>query len=370
VPTDVPRICETCGVTFVMKGNQTVARQLVARFCSHACRAEAGRRDVACEHCGKVSRLKAAVAARRRFCDRRCMQQAWGCAYCAVLVSEERRAAGYRHCSERCSLSHDFEQEAQAAGRLTVTGKPEVRHAFCGRCERILTADQFTKDRTSRNGLAHRCKDCYRDKYEAAKDEYRRRRYCYDAAPGGTIIEFTPEQKAARFSMWGGRCWMCGVLDATQDDHVKPISSGGSHCLSNLRPACTTCNARKRGTWPLPVDSLRAKFRHPSPRPGSGAAEVTPRRPRQPWACEHCGKSEMTRACDAARRFCSRECKDASKTRPNITKTCEQCGADFTLPGHTASQQRKFCSKTCARRGRKYPTRPGVKIDPDQTTLF
>lgn len=63
-------------------------------------------------------------------------------------------------------------------------------------------------------------------------------------APG----ECTGEQIAARVAYFGGRCWICGEA-GTEIDHVKPLSRGGSHWPSNLRPACKSCNSRKRSRW-------------------------------------------------------------------------------------------------------------------------
>ena len=57
-------------------------------------------------------------------------------------------------------------------------------------------------------------------------------------------VSFTEERLAARMAFWGNRCWMCG--DPGQEiDHVIPLALGGPHCLSNLRPACRSCNASK-----------------------------------------------------------------------------------------------------------------------------
>jgi 5-methylcytosine-specific restriction endonuclease McrA len=32
-------------------------------------------------------------------------------------------------------------------------------------------------------------------------------------------------------------------------DHVKPIAKGGLNVLSNMRPACGSCNSAKRAKW-------------------------------------------------------------------------------------------------------------------------
>lgn len=71
-----------------------------------------------------------------------------------------------------------------------------------------------------------------------------------------TIVSFTAEQLAQRLSMYAG-CWMCG-REATEIDHVKPLSKGGAHALCNFRPACGSCNKAKGNRWPL-SEVLRAK---------------------------------------------------------------------------------------------------------------
>lgn len=66
-------------------------------------------------------------------------------------------------------------------------------------------------------------------------------------APGSC----TAEALAARWAMWGGRCYMCGA-EATSTDHVIPLARGGTHWPANLRPACGLCNSRKRARdWRL-----------------------------------------------------------------------------------------------------------------------
>lgn len=63
----------------------------------------------------------------------------------------------------------------------------------------------------------------------------------------------TLEMWEARKSMFGNRCVYCGVPESADTpmtmDHVKPISKGGAHILSNLRPACRACNGRKHNKW-------------------------------------------------------------------------------------------------------------------------
>lgn len=63
---------------------------------------------------------------------------------------------------------------------------------------------------------------------------------------------------AERVAYFGGRCWICREAPFEHLDHVKPLSAGGPHMLSNIRPACAACNIRKGSRWPYDsgVDSL------------------------------------------------------------------------------------------------------------------
>jgi 5-methylcytosine-specific restriction endonuclease McrA len=84
---------------------------------------------------------------------------------------------------------------------------------------------------------------------ERGRENRRRRKALLKSYAIGAI---TPELLAAKLVYWGDRCWMCGG-EPTTWDHVKPLSKGGAHCLANLRPACASCNSRKRARWPYPI---------------------------------------------------------------------------------------------------------------------
>ncbi len=97
-----------------------------------------------------------------------------------------------------------------------------------------------------------RWRDANPDRWKAIQREGQGRRRARLA--GVVTIPFTSTQRLDRLSMWSG-CWMCGGV-ATEVDHVIPLALGGPHCLSNLRPACRSCNASKgakRGEFPCPT---------------------------------------------------------------------------------------------------------------------
>jgi 5-methylcytosine-specific restriction endonuclease McrA len=60
--------------------------------------------------------------------------------------------------------------------------------------------------------------------------------------------DLTDEQWAALVEAWGG-CAYCGAAEsALQKDCVRALSRGGRYTLSNIAPACRSCNASKCNT--------------------------------------------------------------------------------------------------------------------------
>lgn len=58
---------------------------------------------------------------------------------------------------------------------------------------------------------------------------------------------------------YGNLCWICeSTLEVVQWDHVHPLSKGGSHTRSNLRPSCQPCNGRKGAIHPF-TDAMKDK---------------------------------------------------------------------------------------------------------------
>ncbi|WP_374101491.1 HNH endonuclease [Tsukamurella paurometabola] len=106
------------------------------------------------------------------------------------------------------------------------------------------------RDRMKQWHTAHR--EANRERY---RESVRRRRY-------HTRKKIDPRLIELKVSMYGGKCWICQAAPYRHLDHVKPISQGGQHILSNLRPACAKCNRAKASLWPWPqvlsmVNSVR-----------------------------------------------------------------------------------------------------------------
>jgi 5-methylcytosine-specific restriction endonuclease McrA len=63
------------------------------------------------------------------------------------------------------------------------------------------------------------------------------------------INDFTKAAWRALCKATGYCCAYCDTtfpFEALQQDHITPLSKGGSHTLSNIVPACKSCNSRKR----------------------------------------------------------------------------------------------------------------------------
>ncbi len=61
----------------------------------------------------------------------------------------------------------------------------------------------------------------------------------------GAVQDLTPAQWEAVLELWG-RCAYCAdTAGAYQRDCVLPVSRGGRYTLTNVVPACRSCNASK-----------------------------------------------------------------------------------------------------------------------------
>lgn len=90
---------------------------------------------------------------------------------------------------------------------------------------------------------------------EQGRSDAARRRARRKAAP---LNDFTAAQWKAMKEHYGHRCVYCGrKMKHLTQDHIISLAKGGSHTLSNIIPACRSCNSRK-GTKnpPVPVQPL------------------------------------------------------------------------------------------------------------------
>ena len=149
--------------------------------------------------------------------------------------------------------------EAQRAmrderGRLWILANPDRHKEYHRRYMRewaraqVLANPAKAKERIEKQKDNHRQYVLdHREQYNA----YSHRRRASECGAAGSVYTLAVHI-TQRCQMFGGRCWLCGG-EAIAVDHVKPISKGGSHYPSNLRPACMSCNSSKLAKWPFPT---------------------------------------------------------------------------------------------------------------------
>jgi 5-methylcytosine-specific restriction endonuclease McrA len=80
---------------------------------------------------------------------------------------------------------------------------------------------------------------------------------------GNHVVHVTSPQVKQRFAEFNQSCAYCGCTGDLHQDHFLPISKGGTHVLSNIIPACQTCNFSKRDhdpeTWYRPKSFFSEK---------------------------------------------------------------------------------------------------------------
>lgn len=181
-------------------------------------------REPACAACLEAHRIKTArhraanpeavrLSARRYYASHRESERRRNQAYRAANL-ERLRARDRRMAAENRDARNEYKRQYRAANLVEIRRRDRQRQI---------------------------------DNKEKVAEVVRRQRARKKAAP---TIPFTLEQLDARMSMFGHRCWMCGG-PFEHVDHVKPLAVGGYHCLSNLRPACASCNAKKQARWPV-----------------------------------------------------------------------------------------------------------------------
>lgn len=103
------------------------------------------------------------------------------------------------------------------------------------------------------------------DKHSAQVERRRARRL---SAP---INDFTPAQWREMKNAYQNDCVYCGKkTQRLTQDHITPLSKGGSHTASNIVPACKSCNSQKlTGDVLNPIQPLLLTIAQAKPLPGS-----------------------------------------------------------------------------------------------------
>jgi 5-methylcytosine-specific restriction endonuclease McrA len=99
----------------------------------------------------------------------------------------------------------------------------------------------------------------YPEKSREAQRKYANRAYAKNPEKGiakaerrrarkanAPINDFTATDWQEMKAHYGYRCVYCGKkFQRLTQDHIIPLSAGGSHTKSNIVPACRSCNSKK-----------------------------------------------------------------------------------------------------------------------------
>jgi 5-methylcytosine-specific restriction endonuclease McrA len=95
-----------------------------------------------------------------------------------------------------------------------------------------------------RNKRHHRWRHMTDHEYRLYHRQKSKRRKALERGSIGLHVK--GKQVKARFAQFGHCCAYCGATGDLHIEHVVPISFGGTHVLSNIVPACKSCNFSKR----------------------------------------------------------------------------------------------------------------------------
>lgn len=152
----------------------------------------------------------------------------------------------------------------------------------CSRCKEKKSFDQYAPNKQTKSGYDAYCRPCKAEKrkqyYEQNKERERtqnrqwhlehrpwldptKREYhnAWRRAADRTIEyadrraleinaegRYTLEEWYALCEKYGNKCLGCGRPDVKlTQDHVVPLSRGGSNWITNIQPLCMPCNASK-----------------------------------------------------------------------------------------------------------------------------
>ena len=162
----------------------------------------------------------------------------------------------------------------------------------CGKCQKILTLDNFAKNKARYDGLQNYCRVCGYEsgkkyaqanrekavlrsqKWQKANSEKHKTSYAiyyartldYQKKRNATYLANNLERHAKQqylrrlkiknngvFSiskkelkkLYTLPCFYCGKFAPITLDHITPVSRGGRHSIGNLVSACRSCNSSK-----------------------------------------------------------------------------------------------------------------------------
>lgn len=150
--------------------------------------------------------------------------------------------------------------------------KSKEGYKICTLCRLELPFDKFFVCNDNKDGYYSKCKECYsqmrktdrrkpevKEKRQAYGKEYRKRYYATEKGKQVNAVNCQRrkhrKKQALEFynvDIWNetlkyfnNKCAYCGNVGELQQEHVIPLSKGGSYTKQNIIPACRFCNSSK-----------------------------------------------------------------------------------------------------------------------------
>ena len=179
-------------------------------------------------------------------------------------LSAKQRAYAKTHCEEHTAyrkayyLSHR-DESAEHGKRRRKSHQDELRtynKAYYELNHDKLRAQARTYYATNRARHAEQARRYRKENPHVIQASHARRRASKKNAP---LNDFTAQEWRDMQEHYAHRCLYCGkrCKGRLTQDHITPLSKGGSHTKHNIAPACSTCNSKKHTKPPpIPVQPL------------------------------------------------------------------------------------------------------------------
>lgn len=131
----------------------------------------------------------------------------------------------------------------------------------CAACCIVKLLSEYYRATSSRDGRGSWCKQCSavsRLRSDRKRQATRRAQRKRNPRPNRhaakrrrafrlrvLVNDFTADQWLALLEAYSRRCAYCGIAGVLTEDHLVPLSRGGDHTLTNIVPACQSCNSSK-----------------------------------------------------------------------------------------------------------------------------
>jgi 5-methylcytosine-specific restriction endonuclease McrA len=249
-------------------------RGVLALYCSSECQVDTNNQAQAqrrkgqrveakqgreCAVCGMA--LEAGAHALRKYCSHGCWYRAnytpvprtQACGWCGSHLSHRRATAKY--CGQGCYLKARYKRKVGTALR----SRPCTQ---CGARMPLSTAHRmFCSSRCSRRAYFEA--DPERVRLTKRRGNHQRRAML--AAVRRYLV--TARDLARLWGRYASACAYCGEASALlHQEHVLPISRGGTDGIGNLVPACPDCNLAKgdRTVMEWALGKKAPRYRKPS----------------------------------------------------------------------------------------------------------